>query len=127
MPITASKLDVKTEVIEQPIAITCPGCGGALHSSEAGSTTKFGCHIGHRYTAETMAVAQFEEMERLMRSAVRLLNERAEFCRQMAEHAASTKPEISAVWQAASRQALDRAYKLRDLVEQDWIRPNAIG
>lgn len=60
-----------------------------------------------------------------MCEAVRFLNERAEFCLQMAEHTHATEPEISTDWQAASKQALDRAYKLQDLVEQDWITPEA--
>lgn len=110
---------------ERPTAITCPECGGALRSSAVGQITKFGCHIGHSYTAETMAIAQFDKMERMMRASVRFLNERAEFCLQMAEHTYMTEPQLSASWQAASRQALDRAYKLRDLVEQDWITPDA--
>ncbi|WP_051000202.1 chemotaxis protein CheB [Sinorhizobium fredii] len=130
MPITPFQSDVgqTPELIdsipfERPVAITCPDCGGALHSSEVGTITKFGCHIGHSYTAETMAIAQFDKMERVMREAFRFLNERAEFCLQMAEQYYPQEPDLSAAWQAASRQALDRAYKLRDLVEQDWITP----
>lgn len=110
---------------ERPTAITCPECGGALQASEDGEILKFGCHIGHSYTAEIMATAQFDEMERTMRAAVRFLNERAEFCLQMAEHARPTDPDSSMAWQAAGKQALDRAYKLRDLVEQDWITPES--
>lgn len=111
----------------RPVAITCPECGGALKKSEVGPMTKLDCHIGHSYTAESMAIAQFDKMERVMRAAVRFLNERAEFCLQMAEDTYSSQPELSATWQAASRQALDRAYRLRDLVEQEWITPEAGG
>lgn len=107
----------------RPVAITCPECGGALNRSSTGSVIKFDCHIGHSYTAETMASAQFDELEKVMRAAVRFLNERAEFCLQMAE----IEPGLSAGWHAASKQALGRAYKLRDLVEQDWITPEASG
>ncbi|SEH87337.1 two-component system, chemotaxis family, response regulator CheB [Rhizobium tibeticum] len=134
MPITPLQSEVgqNSEMIERapferPVAITCPECGGALHSSEVGTITKFDCHIGHSYTAETMAGAQFDKMERMMRAAVRFLNERAEFCLQMAEQTYSVEPELCASWQAASRQALDRAYKLRDLVEQNWITPERTG
>jgi two-component system chemotaxis response regulator CheB len=62
-------------------------------------------------------------MEKVMGAAVRFLNERAEFCLQMAEHGDDAKPDASNEWHAASKQALDRAYKLRDLVEQDWLTP----
>lgn len=130
MPVTPSQPDVEqnSEVIrektfERPLTVTCPDCGGALTRFDVGSVVKFGCHIGHTYTAETMATAQFEEMEKVMRAAVRFLNERAEFCLQMAEHAEAGASGSSVEWHAASRQALDRAYKLRDLVEQDWLTP----
>jgi two-component system chemotaxis response regulator CheB len=133
MPITPAQPDAEADPqiidgqpFERPIAVTCPECGGALHASGDGEIIKFGCHIGHSYTAEIMATAQFDEMERTMRAAVRFLNERAEFCLQMAEHARLKQPHNSAAWQAASKQALDRAYKLRDLVEQDWITPELI-
>lgn len=115
----------ETQSFDRPIAITCPDCGGALDRSDVGTIVKFSCHIGHTYTAEIMAKAQSEEMERVMRAAVRFLNERAEFCRQMAEHTRLAEPDLSDDWNAASGQALDRAYKLRDLVEQDWLTPRA--
>ena len=134
MPITPSRRDSERDAqtidsgkFERPVAITCPECGGALHASEDGEIIKFGCHIGHSYTAETMAPAQFDEMERVMRAAVRFLNERGEFCFQMAEHTRSTQPDAASAWQAAGKQALDRAYKLRDLVEQDWITSETLG
>ena len=112
-----------TEHFDRPLTITCPDCGGALRKSEVGSIIKFGCHIGHTYTAEIMAMAQFEDMEKTMRAAVRCLNERAEFCRLMAESGPSASPDHSAGWDAAHKQAHDRAYQLRDFVEQSWITP----
>ncbi|WP_426233048.1 chemotaxis protein CheB [Pararhizobium sp. DWP3-4] len=114
---------VTSGTFERPFTVTCPDCGGALKRFEHGSIVKFGCHIGHTYTAEIMASAQFEEMEKVMRAAVRFLNERAEFCLQMAEYSHRSEPDISSQWHEASKQALDRAYKLRDLVEQEWLTP----
>lgn len=113
------------KAFDRPLTVTCPDCGGALKKFEEGSIIKFGCHIGHTYTADIMAAAQFEEMEKVMRAAVRFLNERAEFCLQMAEYTHLPDPNTSSQWHAASRQALDRAYKLRDLVEQDWLTPES--
>jgi two-component system chemotaxis response regulator CheB len=130
MPIAPSQPDeaqapelIDAGTFDRPLTVTCPDCGGALKRFEIGSIVKFNCHIGHTYTAETMAAAQFDETEKVIRAAVRVLNERAEFCRQMAEHTEKTEPALSGEWYAANRQALDRAYALRDLVEQDWITP----
>lgn len=114
-----------SEHFDRPLTITCPDCGGALRKSETGSIVKFACHIGHTYTAEIMAMAQFEDMERTMRAAVRCLNERAEFCRVMVEDGPSASRGPSAGWDAAHKQALDRAYQLRDFVEQSWITPES--
>lgn len=121
--LTGQQPEINGKTFERPITVTCPDCGGALKKFEVGSIVKFGCHIGHTYTAEIMATAQFEEMEKVMRAAVRFLNERAEFCLQMAEHGGVANTDASSSWHAASKQALDRAYKLRDLVEQDWLTP----
>lgn len=74
-----------------------------------------------------MAMAQFDDMEKTMRAAVRCLNERAEFCRLMVESGAAASPEQSADWNAAHKQALERAYHLRDFVEQGWITPEPSG
>lgn len=123
MPITDSP-PIDGEAFDRPVALTCPDCGGALRTSEVGSVVKFACHIGHSYTPEILATAQFEDTEKLMRAAVRALNERAEFCREMAEHN-RREPKSATAWQAASKQALERAYELRDIVEQAWITPEA--
>jgi two-component system chemotaxis response regulator CheB len=120
------KIDGKE--FERPITITCPDCGGALRRSEVGGLVKYSCHIGHTYTAEAMAAAQFDDMERVMRSAERILNERAEFCRQMAEKAAMAgEVAMGEVWRSASGEALARAHMLRDFIEQDWITPEIMA
>ena len=128
--ISSQRSEQKSEVttaehFDRPLTIACPDCGGALRKSQTGSIIKFACHIGHTYTAEIMAMAQFEDMEKTMRAAVRCLNERAEFCRLMAEDGSSASSDHSADWDAAHKQALDRAYQLRDFVEQGWIMPES--
>ena len=45
--------------LDQPIAVTCPDCGGALRQTQLGTLTQFRCHIGHVYTAEAMLAGQF--------------------------------------------------------------------
>ncbi len=115
---------INGEEFDRQITVTCPDCGGALRRSAVGPIVKYACYIGHIYTAEAMAAAQFDEMERVMRSAERILNERAEFCRQMAERADPSGEADCELWRAASREALTRAYTLRDFVEQDWITPH---
>lgn len=113
--------------LERPITVTCPDCGGALRRHEIGTMIEYRCHIQHVYTAEVLAEAQFDQMEKLLRAAERSVNERAEYCRQMAERAnTSGANDVEKRWRTASVQAIDRAHELRDLVEQNWIRPETV-
>lgn len=112
------------EPFDRPFALTCPDCGGALRPVPGGALVEYRCHILHVYTAEVLAEAQFEQMERIVRAAERVVHERSELCLQRADHADRTgHGEQAQSWRVASRQALDRAYELRDLIEQDWVRP----
>lgn len=45
--------------LDDPVAVTCPDCGGVLRRTELGTLTQFRCHIGHVYTEEVMVAAQF--------------------------------------------------------------------
>lgn len=104
---------------EQPVAITCPDCGGALRRTELGSLTQFRCHIGHVYTAEVMMEAQSAATEQSLEAAMRSLRERTELCRQMAEKAqAANDPSALTHWQAANGEARDQATVLQKLLEK---------
>ena len=104
---------------DQPVAITCPDCGGALRRTELGSLTQFRCHIGHVYTAEVMMEAQAVATERSLEMAMRTLGERAELCRQMAKKA-QVANDVSALahWEAANREARNQAAALQKLLEK---------
>lgn len=113
-----------SKTFDRPIALTCPDCGGALRPVPGGTLVEYRCHIQHIYTAEVLAEAHFEYMERTVRAGERIVHERSELCLQRAEHAeAMGNSEHAHLWRAAARQALNRAYELRDLIEQDWLRP----
>lgn len=75
---------------------------------------------------EVLAEAQFDQMEKLLRAPERSMNERAAFCRQMAERAnTSGANDDENRWRTASVQAIARAHELResDQIEQRirWI------
>ncbi len=110
--------------LDQPTALTCPDCGGALSRGQLGSLTQFRCHIGHVYSADVMASGQLLALERFIESAMRSLNERAELCRQMANEAnLRGRAGNGAEWSAARQEAHDRVAPLRDLLDQDWMHP----
>jgi two-component system chemotaxis response regulator CheB len=112
--------------LNQPVAVTCPDCGGALRQSELGTLTQFSCHIGHVYTAEVMLAAQFLAMERALETAMRSLSERAELCRHMRAKVAhgADRDDEREQWDVARRQALDMTEPLRTLLTLPWIHPS---
>ncbi|HLQ85842.1 MAG TPA: chemotaxis protein CheB [Salinisphaeraceae bacterium] len=111
--------------LERPVTLGCPDCGGALRRIKQGTLTQYRCHIGHTYTAATMARAQFADMERGIDTALRLINERAEMCRQMAESEDVTDAATRQMWQAARREAERRAEQMRRLLSSGWLAPEA--
>ena len=110
--------------LDQPVAITCPDCGGALRQLELGSLTQYGCHIGHVYTQEIMLTAQFAAMESSLEAAMRAISERSELCRQLAGKLRSAGDgETASKWMAAMQEARERAIAVRALLETEWLRP----
>ena len=104
---------------DQPVALTCPDCGGALRRTSLGTLRQFRCHIGHVYTAEVMLEAQFVTLERTLEAATRALGERGELCRQMGESAgaAGDRPARDR-WMAAEDVARRQAEALKALLER---------
>ena len=121
---TRSKEMTAEYKLDDPVAVTCPDCGGALLRTELGTLTQFRCHIGHVYTAEVMVAAQFATLEWNLEAAMRSLSERGELCRQMADK--SEDAGIVAQWQAAMHEAKERTSVLRDLLAQEWVHPGDI-
>jgi len=105
--------------LDQPVALTCPECGGAVEPENAGTLLQFRCHIGHVLTAETMLAAQFDVLEAKLASSLVALNERAELCRQMSENARA-QGQSTASLEAARAEALERARVIKGLLESEW-------
>jgi two-component system chemotaxis response regulator CheB len=68
-----------------PSALTCPECGGAIWESMDRELVRSRCHVGHAYTADSMAGAQASVVEAALWTAVRALEEKAELSRRLAE------------------------------------------
>lgn len=113
--------------MQRPVAQTCPECGGAMREEQVGSVTQFRCHIGHVLNAEVLAAAQLEILERDLSSVLRLLNERAELCRDLAhKHGAHGNTQAQAQWLRAAQEATDREDAIRRMTEAEWIRPEVL-
>ena len=69
---------------ERPLAV-CPECGGVLTEENESGVLQWHCHVGHRFSPESLADAQAEAVEAALWAAVRSLEERAALMERMAE------------------------------------------
>ncbi|MFC7478661.1 chemotaxis protein CheB [Dankookia sp. GCM10030260] len=110
--------------LKRPTTLTCPTCGGAVGQSSVDSLPYFECHTGHRFAAPDMGEAQFVQMDQALEVALRVLNERTELCRRLAEAARGRGQVLSAGrWDAAVSEAEQRTRVMRRFLEQGWERP----
>jgi two-component system chemotaxis response regulator CheB len=100
-----------------PSALTCPECGGALWQVDDAKLINFQCHVGHRYSPESLVAEQDERVEAGLWTAVRLLEERAELRRRMADQTESAGlASISESFAAQAVEAEEQAGQIRDLI-----------
>lgn len=77
----------KTMDLEEPSALTCPECGGAVHEVPGTGILSYRCHTGHRFNADELLLHQTSDVERAVMVAIRVLRERTALCRRMIEDA----------------------------------------
>lgn len=69
--------------------------------------------------------AQTAALEGFLEAAMRSLSERSELCRQMAGQAFDTEDLVAAAqWEAAMREAKERATVLSELLEREGVQPD---
>jgi two-component system, chemotaxis family, protein-glutamate methylesterase/glutaminase len=101
-------------VLNKPTHLSCPECGGALQKIESDPIPKYACHIGHVLTGEAMLEAQDELIERSLTTALAMLNEHGELCRQMMDDGISDRARLKHIIKAARA----RAESLRELLNE---------
>ena len=102
-----------------PTNIICPQCGGSLWELEDRKITRYECHVGHSYTAETLLEDKNGELEGALWGALRALEEGAELRRRMAErlqNAPTGLEDIRGRYQREADEAEARAAVLRQLL-----------
>src|SRR4051794_7694715 len=106
------------EQFERPVALTCPECGGAMRHSGNGPVAEFRCHTGHRFGVGEVADGQRSALEDALVTAVRVLNERVELCRQMMESARTAGRDLGvAYWQRLKGEADEQLQVLVHFLE----------
>jgi two-component system, chemotaxis family, protein-glutamate methylesterase/glutaminase len=74
--------------------LTCPDCHGPLRRLRYGDVSELKCRVGHTYSPETAMLAHDEAEERILWSAVEMLEEGADFAHLLAESLHHTPAEL---------------------------------
>ena len=72
------------EAIGTRMTYTCPECSGSIWQIEKEHPLRFRCHIGHSFTANVFLSEQTQNLENALWLAVRVMEEKVTFSRQMA-------------------------------------------
>ncbi|HSU99829.1 MAG TPA: chemotaxis protein CheB [Roseiarcus sp.] len=77
----------ETGRLANPVALSCPACGGVLSQMRSAPPLRFRCQVGHGYTAEALACEQEGSVDEALRVALRIAEERATLTQKMADEA----------------------------------------
>jgi len=91
----------------EPVAFTCPECGGALLQINDRGKTQWRCHVGHRYSLSSFSEAHADAVERAVWVALRKLRERQALNEQLSRHDAATPEMKKRFKESASSAAHD--------------------
>ena len=95
--------------------LACPDCGGVMWEIDEGELSRFGCHVGHNYTAELMSLALDDNLRRALASASRALEERTALGRKLYSQARSAGHRLLAeTWRAKVKELEREAEIIRN-------------
>ena len=79
----------------EPSPYACPDCHGVLNAVPDPAVLRFRCRTGHAWSAESLVAQQDTDVEEALWTALRVLEERAEMSRRLAELATTNGREWS--------------------------------
>jgi two-component system chemotaxis response regulator CheB len=116
---------METEQLERPMSFSCPECGGTLRPVPQAGLKHYSCHIGHRFGATELLESQSDGIEKGINVAIRMLNEQAEFARQMIEGVRDAPLDNGLVyWQRLQTHAEEQIETLRHFLDQRPVIPD---
>ena len=114
----------RLRTIAQPVALTCPGCGGVLSMVKEPGPLRFRCQVGHGYTADLLAREQEGKVDEALRVALRIIEERAELVHRMAEDGRqSGRRAVAEMYDARAEEYRAHAETIRKAVLRSFDLP----
>ena len=106
--------------------LTCPECGGALWEHGSGATTRYVCGVGHAYVPETLAALHERNLDDVLWSSIRALEERADLSSRLADRMRAAGNLRSAErFHDRAEESNRHAESLRNLVLRGTIEDDA--
>ena len=105
------------ERIGERTTYTCPDCNGSIWQIGDEEPLKLRCHVGHSFTGEVFSAEQSRTVESALWSAIRIMEEKVTFSRQLAERKRKQNLNDEADAYENEANALDREVAtVRDLI-----------
>jgi two-component system chemotaxis response regulator CheB len=105
------------KTIADPVALSCPECGGVLSELRDRSPLRFRCQIGHAYTAEVLDHEQEKRTSEALAVALRIVGERVTLMEKMIDDARRNGRFKSAdMFEARCEEYRKQADTIRDLL-----------
>lgn len=105
------------ERIGKRTAYSCPDCNGAMWQIGDGEPLELRCHVGHSFTGEVLSKGQNRNIETALWTAIRLMEEKVTFSRQLAERKREQSMQGGADAHEREAVALDEQItRLRDMI-----------
>jgi two-component system, chemotaxis family, protein-glutamate methylesterase/glutaminase len=107
------------DIIGSHAGVSCPECHGPMWKIKDGTRERYRCHVGHAYSAQTMAAGQVEAQETHLWQALRLMKERVSLIWELRSHAQNEKREKDAgVYEAKVAQLQKNIALIQTMVEE---------
>ena len=89
---------------------TCPHCHGVLSKYKDGSRSRFRCHTGHAFSADSLLATVTENIEDSLYSAMRGVEESVMLLNHIGDHFAEVnEPKLAAMFFIKAKEAEERA------------------
>jgi two-component system, chemotaxis family, protein-glutamate methylesterase/glutaminase len=103
--------------IGDPVALTCPTCGGVLSEVRQNPPLRYRCQVGHAFTAEILEQEQLDPVDDALRMALRIIEERVTLADRMAEDAhAAGRHKSATLFEERSKELRSYTKTIRQAV-----------
>jgi two-component system chemotaxis response regulator CheB len=95
----------------------CPECHGVLSAIKEGSRTRYRCHTGHAFSANSLLSLISENIEQDLWNAIRAMEEAIILLNHMGDHfAENNQPHLAAMYFKKANEAMSRSKLVRQAV-----------